>query len=77
MDTNGGNGGEMNWETGDIYTVLILCIKQMTIENLLYKTGNTTQRCGNLNGKEIPKTGGISKHTADPICCIAQTNTTL
>lgn len=57
MDTKG-NGGEMNWETGDIYTMLILCIKQMTIENLLYKTGNTTQRCGNLNGKgKSPKQG--------------------
>ena len=27
----------------DIYTVLILCIKQITNENLLYSTGNSTQ----------------------------------
>lgn len=40
MDTKVGNGSEMNWETGtDICTLLILCIKQMTNENLLYSTG--------------------------------------
>ena len=34
----------MNWETGiDIYTLLILCIKYITNENLLYSTGNSTQ----------------------------------
>lgn len=57
MDTKGERGWDELGDLGDIYTVLILCIKQMTIENLLYKTGNTTQRCGNLNGKEIPKQG--------------------
>ena len=32
----------MNWEIGiDIYT--LLCIKQITKENLLYSTGNSTQ----------------------------------
>ena len=36
--------GGMNWEIGiDIYTLLILCIKQITNENLLYSTGNSTQ----------------------------------
>ena len=35
-------GGGMNWETGiDIYTPL--CVKQVTNENLLYSTGNSTQ----------------------------------
>ena len=34
MDTQGGKGSEKNWETGtDIYTQLILCIKQITNEN--------------------------------------------
>ena len=34
MDTRGGKGSEKNWETGtDIYTQLILCIKQITNEN--------------------------------------------
>ena len=32
----------MNWEIGiDVYT--LLCVKQMTNENLLYSTGNSTQ----------------------------------
>ena len=34
----------MNWETGvDIYTLLILCIKYTASEDLLYRTGNSTQ----------------------------------
>ena len=34
----------MNWEIGiDIYKLLILCIKQITNENVLYSTGNSTQ----------------------------------
>ena len=36
--------GGRNWETGvDMYTLLIICIKQITNENLLYSTGNSTQ----------------------------------
>ena len=43
-DTKRERGGGMNWETGiDMYTLLILCIQQMTNENLLYSTGNSTQ----------------------------------
>ena len=35
-------GGGMNWETGtDMY--IPLHIKQITTENLLYSTGNSTQ----------------------------------
>ena len=34
----------MYWEIGiGIYTLLILCIKYITNENLLYSTGNSTQ----------------------------------
>ena len=34
----------MNWEIGvDTYTLLILCIKQRTNENLLYSTGNSIE----------------------------------
>ena len=44
----------MHWKIGiDIY---ILHIKQITIENLLYSTGNSVL-CGDLNGKEIQKKG--------------------
>ena len=46
MDTKGVKEGVgKNCEIGiDIFTLLILCIKQMTSENLLYSTGNST-RC--------------------------------
>ena len=37
-------GSRMNWEIGtDIYTLLILCIKQTTNENLLYSSENPIQ----------------------------------
>ena len=36
--------GGMIWEIGiDIYTLLILCTKQVTNENLLYILGNSSQ----------------------------------
>ena len=39
----GGVGGR-NWETGiNMYAHVILCMKQITNENLLYGTGNSTQ----------------------------------
>ena len=42
MDTKGGRGGGMDWESGiDIY--IVLCIKEITNENRLYSTGNSTQ----------------------------------
>ena len=44
MDTKGESGDGINWEIGiDIYTLLILCIKQITNESLFYSTGNSTQ----------------------------------
>ena len=44
MDTKGERrGGGRNWEIGiDTYTLLILCIKQTTNENIMYSTGNST-----------------------------------
>ena len=39
-----GTWGWINWELGvDIYTLLILCIKLITNQNLLYSTGNSIQ----------------------------------
>ena len=51
----------MNWETAiDIYT--LLCIKQITNENLLYSIELVL--CGDLNGKENQKKKGyIHTHT--------------
>ena len=65
--------GGMNWETRtDIYT--LLCIKQITNENLLHSTGELySALCGDLNRKEIQKRG----HMADSLCCTTETNTTL
>ena len=81
MDTKGERvGGGMNWEIGiDIYTLLILCIKQITNENIQYIAQGTQylRFCGDLNGKEIQVRGDIRIHIADSLCCTAETNTTL
>ena len=53
-------GGGMNGKIGiDVFSLLILRIKQVTSENLPYSSGNSTQ-CSNsnLNGKEIQKHRG-------------------
>ena len=66
MDTKGEKGG-LNWEIGiDIH--ILLCIKWITNENLLYSTGNSTQ-CSvvTLNGKEIHKRGDICISKADSL----------
>ena len=43
MNIKAGKSSWVNWEPGiNIYT-LILCIKWITNENLLYSTGNSTQ----------------------------------
>ena len=50
----GEGGSGKNWEIGmDIYTLLILFIKYITNENLLYSTGNYSVLWSDLNGKEI------------------------
>ena len=42
MDSKGERSWGVNWEIGiDIYT--LLCLKQITNENILYSTGNSTQ----------------------------------
>lgn len=70
MDTKGERGGE-NCEIGtDTYTLLILCIKQITSETYWIDRELCLMHCGGLNGKDIPK--GM----ADPPCCTVETNTT-
>ena len=56
MDTKGIGGG-MNWEIGiDVYTPL--SIKQVTNENLLYSTGNSTLHSAvNWIGRKSRKEG--------------------
>ena len=72
IDTEGRGGA--NWEIGiDTYTPLILHIKQITNEKLLYSRGLYSMLCGDLSGKEIQKRGD----TANSLCCAVETNTTL
>ena len=78
MDTEGEGDGGMNWGIGsDIYTLLTLCTKQITNENLLYNAGNSTQRSGDLDGKKIQERGDICIRVADSHCCTAEANTAL
>ena len=53
--------GRMDWEI-DIYTLLILCIKQITDENWLCSTGNSTQ------GSEVTQMGRKSKEERICVC---------
>ena len=73
MDTKGGSGGGVNWDTGfDIHT--LLRIKYITNENLLYSTGSTTQcSLGYLNGNGIQKRGDVCLYIAYLLCCILET----
>ena len=67
MDTNRGNRDAMNWEMRiDVNT--LLCMKQITNENLLYSSGNSTQLYSGLpwwlSGKE--STCQCRRHRFDP-----------
>ena len=74
MDTKCRREGGMNWEIGiDIYP--LLCIKELTNENLLCSTGNSVL-CGDLHSKETQKGGYIYIYKVH-FYCIAETSTTL
>ena len=65
----------MNWEIEiDIYPRLILCIKCITNDNLMYSIGNSFWCCVVTNGKEIPIRGDICICMADSLCCTAEIN---
>ena len=49
--------------------------KEITNENLLYSSGNSTL-CGDLEGKKNEKREGICIRVADAVCCTVETNTT-
>ena len=66
-------GEGVGWIGTDIYTLLILCIKWTTNENLLYRTGTSTLP-GDLKEPEIHKKGDICKHIADLLGGTAETN---
>ena len=48
---------EMNWETGT-GTYTLLCVKQITNENILCTTGNSTQCSGRSIWEGNPKSRG-------------------
>ena len=60
MDTYGYKRWEeengMNWETA-VDTYSLLCVKQVTNENLLYSTKLYSELHGDLKGKDILKRG--------------------
>ena len=63
-----------NWETGiDIYMLLILCIKYITNENMLYSRELYSVLCGDLNGKEIQKGGDMYICMAGSFCSTVET----
>ena len=75
-----GQEGGMNWGIGtDVCTLLILCIKQITNENLIYSSGNSIYSVlfGDPNGKEIQNKRDIYICIADSLWCTAETNTVL
>ena len=71
----------MNWESSvDTYT--LPCVKQIASGNLLCNTGSSA-RCSEMTWRggtgdgEAQEGGNIGVHIADPLCCTAETNTTL
>ena len=68
--------GKINWGIGtDIHTLLY--VKQITNKNLQCSTGNCSVLCNKLYGKRILKRIDVCICITDPLCCTAETNTTL
>ena len=66
----------MDWETGiDIDT--LLCIKQITDGNYCTEKGTLLSALWSRKWEEIQNRGDLCTHVADPLSCIAETNTTL
>ena len=66
---------QLSYQGSPIYT--LLCIKEITNENLLYSSGNSTEvLCGNLKWG-VWKGRGTGIHLTDSLCCTVEANTTL
>ena len=67
----------MGWIGSFRLTYTLLCIKQVTDENRLYSTRNSSVFCGDPNGKEIQKRGDVyvCVNIADVLSSVAETNT--
>ena len=73
MDTKGEREGGRNWEIGiGTYTLLILCIKWITNENILHSTGNLHDALWWSDWEGSPKGGDICVCMADPFCRTAK-----
>ena len=67
----------MNWEPGtDIYTLLMIYIKQITNEKLLCSAGNSTQ-CSLPEWEDNLKKRGMCICMVDSLCCIVEINNTV
>ena len=77
MDTKAGKG--VDWETEtDVYKLLILSVRQITNESLLYPSGTSTQgSVMTYMGRKSEKRGSVGIHTADSPCSTLETNATL
>ena len=68
-------GGYSSWCHKESDTMERLSTKQSS-ENLQEST-LCSLLCGDLNGKQIQKSGDICIHIADTLCCPVETNTAL
>ena len=72
----GEKGSGMNWEIGiAIYTLLVLCIKEISKEDLPHSAGNSPSALWWLKREGNPKRGDVCTHVADPLCSTVETNT--
>ena len=73
---------ETSWE-GSIDICTLLCVKWIACGELLYSPGSSAQgsvmtyRSGVGFGQEDQEGKNICIHIADPLCCTAESNTTL
>ena len=72
----GEKGSGMNWEIGiAIYTLLVLCIKEISKEDLPHSAGNSPSALWWLKREGNPKRGDVCTHVADSLCSTVETNT--
>ena len=69
--------GKINWESSTaIYILYILpCVKQRASGKLPYSTGSSGMTCRagmGRGGREAQEGGDIFRHTADSLCCTAE-----
>ena len=78
MDTKGKREVGMNWKIGvDTYTLLILCIKEISKRTYCTAQRTLLSALWWLKWEGNPKRGNICIHIADPLCCTVETNTML